>query len=108
MPRVLRLLAIASAPFLLESAFEMYVLTLVNGPQNLFFSIAHLWPIAMVIIAISGLSSLCLLTLMLATTLGPAVRSVRGGERFPLARVVVTTLLGVHLVLLATYGVWAR
>src|ERR1700752_5357012 len=54
------ILIAASALFFLESSFEMYFLTLVQGQQMLFLSLAHIAPLALVVIFLSGLAFVAL------------------------------------------------
>lgn len=108
MRKIVRVLAVASAPFLLESALEMYVLTPLNGPQNLFLSVAHLWPMGMLLVGASGLATMVLLIVLIRPTIAGVVRSARREEPWDVGRILVTVGLSAHLVLLATYAKWAQ
>jgi len=100
-------MTIVGAPFVLESAFELYGLTLVYGPQMLFFSLAHtgglLVPV-LVASAIGGVLAVAAGVVMLAAaTFGP--RPASGTIR---ACVLITIALATHMALLATYDYWAN
>jgi mannose/fructose/N-acetylgalactosamine-specific phosphotransferase system component IIC len=97
----------ASSLFFIETAFEMYFLTLLHGQQMIFFSLAHLAPVALVIVFLSGIAFLCLAIFALVVQLiringklNPAI----GYARFML---IVLCVQVIHIVLLLTYDAWA-
>jgi len=102
-------LLVLAVPAFLESAFEMYGLTLVRGPQMLFYSIVHsadpflltLLFVSWVCFALLTLYSGCIAILRLFSA-----RSCKGS--FGRIFTVVFTIALVHTFLLATYDHWSR
>ena len=48
-----KFLIAASLPFFLDTVFEMYLLTLTQGQQMLFFSLAHIAPALLLVVWLS-------------------------------------------------------
>ena len=96
----------ASSLFFLETAFEMYFLTLLHRQQMLFFSLAHLAPMALVIVFLSGIAFLCLAIFALVVQLIRINGKLNpvGYARFML---IVLCVQVIHIVLLLTYDAWA-
>ena len=105
--RAFLVLAAASAPFLLESSLEIYVLTLFFGPQMVFFSITHTGSPYLLYGLMFSAACLALTTLfgvvcVVARILGAL------GPPFPITIVAVLTALFVcHVTLLASYDRWS-
>jgi hypothetical protein len=104
--RVFLVLAVVAAPFLLESSLEIYVLTLLFGPQMMFFSVVH--TASRLLLYGLMFSAACL---ALATIFGLVCLVARRlgalGPPFPIAIVaLVTALFASHIALLASYDWW--
>jgi hypothetical protein len=105
--RAFLVLTAASVPFLLESSVEIYVWTLLFGPQMVFFSIVHTASPFLLYGLI--LSAACL---ALATIFGLVCVVVRSfgtlGPPFPITIVaLLTVLFASHIALLASYEWWS-
>jgi len=104
--RLFLLLSLGALPFILESAFELYGLTLVYGPQMLFFSLAHTGGLLVLILFLSAVcAALALLSglfLLAAYAGGSAEGAV--SRRVVLIAVIA---LAVHITLLMTYNIWS-
>ena len=102
-----KFLIAASLPFFLETSFEMYLLTLMHGQQMLFFSLVHIAPWLLALVAVSGIAFLCLAVFALGVViLNPlGVISIEGRH----ARMMLVILLVqvAHTALLLTYERWA-
>jgi hypothetical protein len=102
-------LLILAAPAFLESAFEMYGLTLVRGQQMLFFSIIH--TASALVTTLLFLSWICFIGLVLHSG-GVAVLRVFSAHRckdnFGSIFTVVFAITLTHTILLTTYDYWAR
>jgi len=96
---------VGSVPFLLDSAYEAYVLTPMHGPQMLGFVVAHtwlgliVWPSAL-IYAISLVYSAALLPVLM-------LRSKATPDRFKLVLAIYLAISAVHCSLLSTYNHWS-
>jgi len=101
------ILIAASALFFLESAFEMYFLTLLQGQQMLFFSLAHITPFALVVVILSGLAFVCLAVFALVIQLLRITRKLSCCPTFAKSMLVIFCVQLVHAVLLLTYDAWA-
>lgn len=95
-----------SSPFVLESAFEAYGLTLAFGPQMIFFSIVHTGGLLVLLLLASGA---CLLLASVCGFAVLAVRRLRKTRGTVPSRVVAltTTALSMHAVVIVTYGWWS-
>ena len=96
-----------SAPFFLETSFEMYVLTALSGPQMLGFSLMHSGGTALlVVLAVSALSFLFLAIYSLVAFGRVLLHKPTGRHE----RVFVW-ILGVqvlHVTLFFLYDYWSR
>ena len=102
------LLVAASSVFFLETAFEMYFLTLTQGQQMLGFSLVHIAPSWVIIfVFISGLAFICLATFALALQILKLAGRLKSLGRYSTFMLVVLCVQIVHGVLLMTYARWA-
>jgi hypothetical protein len=104
---IANILIAASALFFLESSFEMYFLTFVQGQQMLFFSLAHIAPFALVVIFLSGLAFVCLAVFALVIQVLSLTRRLSNTPGFAKLMRVIFCVQLVHIVLLLTYDAWA-
>jgi len=104
---IANILIAASALFFLESSFEMYFLTFVQGQQMLFFSLAHIAPFALVVIFLSGLAFVCLAVFALVIQVLSLTRRLSNTPGFAKSMRVIFCVQLVHIVLLLTYDAWA-
>jgi hypothetical protein len=105
--RVFLVLSAAAVPFLFESSLEIYVLTLLLGPQMVFFSVVH--TASSFLLYGLMLSGACL---ALATVFGLVCVVARRlgalGPPFPIVIVAVfTALFASHIALFASYDWWS-
>ena len=100
-------LVVASSLFFLETAFEMYFLTLTQGQQMLGFSLAHvgLWLLGLVFI--SGVAFLALALFALVLQMLKLMGRWEPLARYARVMLVVLCVQVVHGVLLVTYDRWA-
>ena len=105
-PRLFLVLLIASAPFVLESAFEVYGLTFAFGPQMIFFSIIHTGGMFVTFLFASG--AFLLLSIVCGLALLVVRRFSKKTATLP-SRVValVTIAFCVHVGLIMTYNWWS-
>ena len=101
------ILIAASSLFLVETALEMYVLTLVQGPQMLFFSLAHIAPAALVLVALSGVAFICLA--LFASVIQVLRLMGRLDSNYSYAKFmrIVLGVQVIHAVMLLTYDRWS-
>jgi hypothetical protein len=105
--RAFLVLTAASAPFLLESSLEIYVLTFLFGPQMVFFSIVHTGSPFLLYGLVFSAASLALATIFGLTCI-VACRLGALGPPFPIAVVALfTALFASHIALLASYEWWS-
>jgi hypothetical protein len=101
------ILIAASSLFFVETGLEMYVLTLVHGPQMLFFSLAHVAPAALILVALSGVAFICLAlfaVVMQVLRLMGKLDSNLGYAKFML---IVLCVQVIHVVMLLMYERWS-
>jgi TRAP-type C4-dicarboxylate transport system permease small subunit len=101
------ILIAASSLFFIETGLEMYLLTILQGPQMLFFSLAHIAPAALILVALSGVAFICLALfamVMQVFRLMGKLDSTLGYAKFLL---IVLGVQVIHVVLLLTYERWS-
>lgn len=105
--RLGNILLAGSLLFFLETAFEMYVLTMLRGPQMIGFSIAHVKQILLVLVLVSALCYLCLLAF--AAVVSTIYLAGRTGVSIGYGRFMIGVFLiqVVHLSLLLSYDSWS-
>ena len=85
----------------------MYLLTILQGPQMLFFSLAHIAPAALILVALSGVAFICLalfaVVMQVLRSMGKLDSSV-GYAKFML---IVLCVQVIHIVMLLTYERWS-
>ena len=102
------ILIAASLPFFLETSFEMYLLTPLHGQQMLFFSVAHIAPLAfLLILGLSGLAFGCLALFALATLILNFAGVINTGKGYARAMLIILSVQAVHTILFLTYDLWA-
>lgn len=104
--RLFLVLLLASVPFMLESGFNAYGLTLAFGPQMIFFSIAHTGRMLVLFLLVS--SACLLLSIVSGLALLAARRFSEKTGTLP-SRVIAlaTTAFCVHAGLIMAYDWWS-
>lgn len=101
------LLLLLGVPFLWQSSYEIVVLTVSSGPQNVFFSIAHTAPgYLMLVLASGAFSLLCTLILSVVAILTLLRRGGFGSVELVAIRVTALFLV-LHAIAFLSYGWWA-
>lgn len=102
------LLLAFSSVFFLVTAIEMYVLTLLHGPQMLFFSLLHIAPlIFLVVLAASALAYVFHLILGLVVVALNLAKKSSWGETLSSRMRLVILFQVIHTFLLLTYSYWS-
>ena len=101
------ILIAASSVFFIETAFEMYLLTLVHGQQMLFFSLAHIAPGFLLIVALSGIAFTCLAVFAFVVVVLNLMGRLDSSRNYPRFMLIVLCVQIVHSGLLLTYDRWA-
>ena len=97
----------ASALFFLDTAFEMYFLTLMQGQQMLGFSLAHIAPAILVLVLLSGIAFMGLAVFALVIQILKLTGRLKSLGRYSTFMLIVLCVQIVHGVLLLTYDRWA-
>jgi hypothetical protein len=98
----------ASSIFFIVTAFEMYLLTLVQGRQMLFFSLVHIAPgFFLIIVALSGIAFVCLAICALVVVVLNLMGKMDSGGNYPRMMLIILLIQVVHTALLLTYDYWA-
>ena len=98
----------ASSIFFLETSFEMYFLTLTNGPQMLGFSLVHIAPpIVVGLVFLSALFFFSLAAYALTIQIVRLTGGLKSISRYANFLLVVLSIQTVHGVLLLTYDRWS-
>ncbi len=101
-------LLLASLFYLQRSFFELYYLTALRGPQNIFFSIVHLWPERLLYVFFaSGFAYYVYIIFALVVTVISFFKNFTEHTRFITFVRISLLVLGVHFVLELTYLKWA-
>jgi len=102
-------LLIFAVPAFLESAFEMYGLTLARGEQMLFFSITHTAGTVVATLLLLSWVSFAALTIYSGGIVVLRLFSAHScKDNFGRIFTVVFAITLTHTILLMTYGHWAR
>lgn len=97
-----------SSVFFLVTAIEMYVLTLLHGPQMLFFSLLHIAPlIFLVVLAASALAYVFHLILGLVVVALNLAKKSSWSETLSSRMRLVILFQVIHTFLLLTYSYWS-
>lgn len=107
MKRIGNVLIIGSLLFFLETAFEMYVLTLIQGPQMIGFSIAHIAPVFFILVIISALFYVCLAVFALRIVLLKFFGKTSTEDGYFRLMLIVLIVQFIHTTLLLTYNYWS-
>lgn len=103
-----QVLVVASGLFFLESAFEMYILTPLQGPQMLFFSVAHIAPLLLLpILFVSGLAFICLMVFAAALQVGRFKSWLGVAQGYRRVMLIILCVQAIHIILLLAYDHWA-
>ena len=100
-------LLVLAAPVFVETAFEMYILTFLQGPQMLGFALTHtlpLWVLDALIVSFIAFYALALYSLVVIV--GWLVGKRRDWQVTLYGWVLLIQLI--HVVLLETYSSWAK
>ena len=106
MQKIYKLLLLLAAPAAVWTSFEMYGLTLIYGPQMLFYSVVHNSPLIYVVVAISAFIFVLLAVFNLALIFGDRLDL----QKFIRKRTIVY-ILGfqlIHALTLFKYDLWAN
>jgi TRAP-type C4-dicarboxylate transport system permease small subunit len=101
------ILIAASSLFLVETGLEMYVLTLLQGPQMLFFSLAHIAPAALVLVALSAIAFVCLALFAFVIQVLRLTGKLNSNYGYAKFMLVVLGVQVIHVALLLTYERWS-
>ena len=104
---IVKILIVASSLFFLETAFEMYLLTPLQGPQMLFFSLAHIAPIALPILFMSGLAFICLMVFASLLQISRLNSWFASAQSYRNSMLIILCVQVIHLSLLITYDHWS-
>ena len=98
----------ASSIFFVETSFEMYFLTVTQGPQMLGFSLAHIAPPMVIgLVFLSALFFLFLAAFALSLQIVRLAGRLRSMSRYANFLLVILSIQTIHGVLLLTYDRWA-
>jgi hypothetical protein len=105
----MHILFYASLPFFVETAFEMYVLTLIGGPQMLFFSLAHIGGMFLIsLLTLSALAFILFFVIGVSLVISKAAGKIQGHNREMARLNILLVLQVVHIALLFTYETWSN
>lgn len=96
-----------SSFFFLETAFEMYVLTIVRGPQMLGFWMVHTARVFLILVVLSGFSYMCLAAFALFVLASKWFGKVPIEDRHARLMSIVLSIQLIHTSLLLTYDYWS-
>jgi hypothetical protein len=102
-----KFLIAASLPFFLGTAFEMYVLTPAQGPQMLFYSLAHTFPPLLLVVWLSGIAFVCLAVFAVSVLVSKMVGVLHADRRYVTMMLLILLVQAAHAALLLTYDRWA-
>ena len=102
-----KFLIAASLPFFLDTAFEMYLLTLTQGQQMLFFSLAHIAPILLLIVWLSGIAFACLMVFALGVVILNLAGVLKAEKSYARMMLIILLAQVAHTALFLTYDGWA-
>ena len=101
------LLVAASSFFFLETAFEMYFLTVTQGPQMVGFSLAHIAPGILILLFVSGIAFIALAIFALVLQILKVAGRLKSLGRYSTFMLVALCVQIAHGVLLMTYDRWS-
>ena len=101
------ILVVGSSLFFIETAFEMYVLTVIHGPQMLGFSMVHIARGFFMLVMLSGLIYLCLGVFAFGVVILNLVGKLGTAKGYARLMLLVLGVHIIHTVLLLTYDYWA-
>ena len=102
-------LLLGAAFFIFWSAFEIYVLTTMNGPQMIFFSITHLWPWpVLVAFYLSWLLCYLYVGLAIVVSIAGSSQPLASHRQFVIFCRISAVALSLHLVAFHTYDAWSN
>ncbi len=102
------ILIAASSPFFFESAFEMYLLTLIHGHQMLFFSFIHIASVfGVLLLALSLFAYLCLALFAAIVVALKLMGKLSLWGSYPRMMEIILLIQVIHTILFVTYDRWA-
>ena len=97
-----------AAIFFIETAFEMYVLTAIRGPQMIGFGIAHGGIGFLLLVVISAVFYVCLAVFALIVIIRGILGKVPPEKNNLRLMWIVLSVQVIHTALLLTYDRWSR
>lgn len=97
-----------AALFFIETAFEMYVLTALRGPQMIGFGIAHGGRGLLLIVMLSAVFYVCLAVFALVVIIRSLLGKALPPKNYPRIMLIVLGVQLIHTTLLLTYDRWSR
>ena len=107
MKRIGNILIGGSLLFFLETAFEMYVLTMLRGPQMIGFSMAHIARGLLILVLLSGLFYLFLGGFALIIVVAKLFGKLTVEDGYARLMLIVLIIQIIHTSLLMTYDFWS-
>jgi hypothetical protein len=107
MQSIRKFLIAASLPFFLDTAFEMYLLTPAQGPQMLFFSLAHIAPVLLLLVSLSGIAFACLMVFALVIVVLNLVGVLNTESGYARMMLIILLVQAAHTALFLTYDRWS-
>jgi hypothetical protein len=109
MKLICNILMVLSLFFFVESAYEMFVLTAMRGPQMLFFSLIHVWPFWLITLFFISWFSFygsifCNLVFFIVRRFG----KLKKHNRYAKVLFVVLTIQVIYFILAITYEKWSH
>lgn len=95
-----------SSLFFFETAFEMYVLTIMHGPQMLGFWMVHIARGFFILVMLSGLIYLCLAVFAFVVVIMNLVGKLGTAKGYARLMLIVLAVQIIHTTLLLTYDYW--
>lgn len=96
-----------SSLFFIETAFEMYVLTALKGPQLIGFSLAHILPFVLFLVFLSAFCYFALAIFAITVVVLEKLGKVFVAKEYSNRMLVLFCLQALHTTLFLTYDWWA-
>jgi hypothetical protein len=101
------LLALSSL-FVIQSSYELFILTPIRGPQNIFYSAFHTWPgWLLVLFIISWIAYYLYLIFSIVALLMKRFLKKHKNIAYPKLLINSFYILLIHLIFVVTYKYWA-
>jgi hypothetical protein len=85
----------------------MYLLTILQGPQMLFFSLAHITPAALILVALSGVAFICLALFAVVVQVLRLMGKLDSNLGYAKFLLIVLCVQVIHVAMLLTYERWS-